>query len=244
MHFYGFCFGFLKNYSYLYRIIKKQFSKKENVMGNDYQVRTKHGYDFFEVSSTFQKSIRRCDEKQAMYWAVELYESGYAKYAWKRMVIMSCEDVGLGDPYINMAIMNLKATYDYLVSLKERSKPEKLPFTQAVLMLVHAKKSRYNDLAICVYWQENDSKRYEIPEYAYDMHTRRGKAMGHGIDHFYEVAAVINNRNKLPNEDEMERLARIADHAQENHQIFKENISCTVEEANRNAQPDLFEGIP
>ena len=157
------------------------------------------------------------------------------------MVIMSCEDVGLGDPYVNMVIMNLKATYDYLVALKERSKPEKLPFTQAVLTLVHAKKSRYNDLAICVYWQENQSKAYPIPEYAYDMHTRRGKAMGHGIDHFYDVAAVINNRNKMPNEDEMERLARIADHAWEEGKDFKENISCTEKEANDMAQLNLFD---
>ncbi len=209
-------------------------------MANDYQVRTKKGYDFFEVSSAFQKAIRRCDEKLAMYWAIELYESGYAKYVWKRMVIMSCEDVGLGDPYVNMIVMNLKQTYDYLVSLKERSKPEKLPFTQAVLTLVHAKKSRYNDLAICVYWQENKHKSYPIPEYAYDMHTRRGKAMGHGIDHFYDVAAVLNNRNKMPNEDEMERLARIADHSQEEHTEFRENISCTQKEAEELAQGDLF----
>ena len=27
--------------------------------GQDYQIRTKHGYDFFEVSSSFQKAIRR-----------------------------------------------------------------------------------------------------------------------------------------------------------------------------------------
>lgn len=210
---------------------------------NNYQVLTKHGYDFFEVSSIFQKSIRRCDEKIAMYWAVELYESGYAKYAWKRMIIMSCEDVGLGDPYINMAVMNLKASYDYLVSLKERSKPEKLPFTQAVLMLVHAKKSRYNDLAICVYWQENASKRYEIPDYAFDMHTRRGKAMGRGIDHFYDVAAHIENHKKMPNEDEMVRLARIADHSVEEHSVFSENISCTQQEANKLANPSLFDDM-
>ena len=211
----------------------------------DFQIRTKHGYDFYEVASVLQKSIRRCDEKQAMYWAVELYESGYAKYVWKRMIIMSSEDVGLGDPYINMAIVNLKASYDFLASLKERAKPEKLPFTQAVLMLVHAHKSRFVDLAISIYWQENETKRYEIPDYAFDMHTRRGKAMGRGLDHFYDVASHIENARKMPNEEEFERIAREADKAASSHSQheFKENISCTVEEANRNAQPDLFEGM-
>ncbi len=41
------------------------------------QILTKNGYDFFEVASAFQKSIRRGMEKEAMYWAIELYESNY-----------------------------------------------------------------------------------------------------------------------------------------------------------------------
>ena len=174
-----------------------------------YQIKTKHGYDFFEVVSAFQKSIRRGDEKQAMFWAVELYESGYQKYAWMRMVIMSSEDVGLGDPTVNMIVFNLKQSYDYLVSLKKPSLPEKLPFTQAVLQLVHARKSRFVDLAISVYWQENATKQYEMPDYVYDMHTRKGKMMGRGLDHFYDVASHIENANKMLNEEEFIKLFNI-----------------------------------
>lgn len=176
-----------------------------------YDVRTKHGYSFYEVASAFQKSIRRCDEKQAMYWAVELYESGYQKYAWKRMLIMSCEDVGLGDPTANSVIVGLKQAYDFLASLKERSLPEKLPFTQAVLHLVHAWKSRYVDLAISVYWQENANNKYEMPDYVYDMHTLKGKQMGRGLEHFYSEAAKIENARKMVNEEAFERLALEAD---------------------------------
>jgi len=204
-----------------------------------YDVRTKHGYSFFEVASAFQKSIRRCDEKLAMYWAVELYESGYQKYAWKRMLIMSCEDVGLGDPAVNTIIFNLKQTYDYLASLKERSLPEKLPFTQAVLQLVHASKSRYVDLAISVYWQENATKTYQMPDYVYDMHTARGKQMGRGLEHFYAEAAKIENANKMPNEEAFEKLALQADMAAMRPQ-GQENISCTKQEADKLAQGDLF----
>lgn len=75
---------------------------------------------------------------------------------------MSSEDVGLGDPMINTIIMNLKASYEYLVALKERSLPERLPFTHAILQLVHAKKSRFVDLALIVYWNENATKMYEM----------------------------------------------------------------------------------
>lgn len=209
-------------------------------MGN-YDLRTKHGYNFFEVASAFQKAVRRCDEKQAMFWAVELYESGYQKYAWKRMLIMSCEDVGLGDPYVNMAIVGLKQTYDYLVSLKEKHLPEKLPFTQAVLQLVHAHKSRYVDLAITVFWAENEQKRYEIPDYAYDNHTHRGNALGRGRDYFYNEASKISNARLMPNEEEMRRLAYQlgGDHSKP----LNDNISCSKEEANKLAQGDLFEGV-
>lgn len=189
-----------------------------------YDVRTKHGYSFYEVASAFQKSIRRCDEKQAMYWAVELYESGYQKYAWKRMLIMSCEDVGLGDPTANSVIVGLKQTYDFLASLKERSLPEKLPFTQAVLHLVHAWKSRYVDLAISVYWQENANNKYEMPDYVYDMHTLKGKQMGRGLEHFYSEAAKIENARKMVNEEAFERLALEADKKAMNAPIKEEQL--------------------
>jgi replication-associated recombination protein RarA len=45
------------------------------------QVTTLNGYDLFEVVSAFQKEIRRCNEEGAMYWGVELYESGFIPYA-------------------------------------------------------------------------------------------------------------------------------------------------------------------
>ena len=205
-----------------------------------FKLTTKKGYDFFEVASAFQKAIRRCDEKSAMYWAVELYESGKAAYAWKRMLIMASEDVGMGDQYIAMAIKNLKDTYDFLLSLKERGKPERLQFTHAVLMLVHCKKSRYVDLAISVYWKMNEAEVMQIPDYVYDMHTRRGKAMGRGLEHFYSEAALINNAKKMPNEVAMEELALRADQ-HFSRPVGVENISCSQKEAVQLSQGDIFD---
>lgn len=174
-------------------------------MGAD--IRTKHGYSFWEVTSAFQKAIRRCDEDQAMFWAVELYESNKANYVWKRMLIMSSEDVGMGDPDVNTRIYNLFCSYTYLVNLHDKGLPEKLPFTQAVLTLVHAKKSRYVDLAITVYWNKVEKEFYEIPDYAYDMHTWKGKQMGRGREYFYREASLVNNPNYMSNEQEMKALA-------------------------------------
>ena len=61
------------------------------------QILTKKGYDFFEVSSSFQKSIRRSIEDDAMYWATELIESNFERFLWKRMFVMVSEDIGLAN---------------------------------------------------------------------------------------------------------------------------------------------------
>jgi replication-associated recombination protein RarA len=42
-----------------------------------YSLKTKKGYDFFEVASALQKCIRRGMGEEAMYWAVELFNSNY-----------------------------------------------------------------------------------------------------------------------------------------------------------------------
>lgn len=208
-------------------------------MANDYQIRTKKGYDFFEVASAFQKAIRRCDEKQAMYWAIELYESNYAKYAWKRMLIMSCEDVGLGSPFTNQVVWNLYQTYEWLVALKEHSRPELLPFTQAVLHLAHCHKSRYIDIAVTVYWAQHEREHLPIPDYAYDEHTKVGRMKGRGRAHFWNEAALINNPRLVENEEEMRKIAYEV--GGEHSKPLKENISCTDKEASEMAQLTLFD---
>lgn len=40
----------------------------------------------------------------------------------------------------------------------------------------------------------NDRPRREIPSFALDKHTTRGKAMGHGIEHFFDIGAVLVNQ--------------------------------------------------
>jgi hypothetical protein len=50
------------------------------------------GYEFGEVSSAMQKAIRRADAKLAGYWALELWESGFGQYVWRRLLTVSAED--------------------------------------------------------------------------------------------------------------------------------------------------------
>ena len=192
-------------------------------MGDSYQKLTKKGYDFYEVASAFQKSIRRGLIEDAMYWGIELYESNYEEYAWKRMIIMASEDVGLGEPSCVVQVMALKQSFDYLNMRKDMG-AKKLPFTHAIAVLVNSRKSRFIDHAITVYWQQNREEIKEIPNWAFDMHTRRGKAMGRGLDYFYKESCKITNANKVEGEEELERIAWKVDNV---YGIDREDVAAT-----------------
>lgn len=210
-------------------------------MGDVYQRLTKKGYDFYEVASAFQKSIRRGLLEDAMYWGIELYESSYAEYAWKRMVIMASEDVGLGEPSCIVQIMALKQSYDFL-ELRHDQGAKKLPFTQAVVVLVKSRKSRFIDHAITVYWQQNREEVKPIPDWAFDMHTRKGKAMGRGLSYFYKESCLIANANKVEGEEELERIAWKVDNV---YGVDREDLPATdkayrSEERKNDGSPTLF----
>lgn len=166
-------------------------------------IKTIKGYDMFEVVSAFQKSIRRGKEDDAMFWGVELIESGFVKVAWKRMLVMSTEDIGLANPMAPVIINALKQQYDALYNTCDRKKQYRLPYVQAILYLVHSKKSRHTDWALN-YWFDSHlgtAQDRPIPDYALDVHTRRGKAMGKTIDAFFTEGSIVTNNEVLPNEE-------------------------------------------
>lgn len=152
--------------------------------------RTKRGYDFYEASSAMQKAIRRGDAKLAGYFALELYHSGYWKYVWKRLLTISAEDCA------GIITKEIKALYDSFLLVNEgrRDKDKgRIFISKAVIVLAQAPKSRDADhLQNLVYDQkmdladeeieqflaEVDASDYDIPGYAFDVHTRRGKRMG------------------------------------------------------------------
>jgi len=157
-----------------------------------YRIFTKRGYDLFDVASVLQKSIRRGDTKTAGYFALELEASGYVKYLWRRLFVISAEDIA---GCVTQEIEALHRAFLHVnQGRKKMDKPEgRLFIAKAVILLTQAFKCRDADhLIIYVYDREKISKkkvdvllksvteadRMEIPEYAYDCHTVKGKAMG------------------------------------------------------------------
>jgi replication-associated recombination protein RarA len=161
-----------------------------------FDFRTHGGYNFYDVTSAFQKCIRRGMEHEALYWGTELYLSNYHEYAWKRMIIMSSEDVGIAEENICSEIWAMYEMWVYLKKDKSSHAPERLPFVHAIMKLSRAMKSRMVDNKLCLYFDFRHRCEHEmIPDFALDMHTIEGKKKGRGIDHFYTEGGKINDEN-------------------------------------------------
>jgi replication-associated recombination protein RarA len=178
-------------------------------MGNQYQAATKLGYDLFEASSAFQKSIRRGLRDMALHFGVELDRSGYGEYVWKRMRIISSEDIGLAEPNISA---NIQALYQMWVDQRkkkdEKHAPERLFLVHAIIMLCQAKKSRLVDWTLITYYA--DQTKRDIPDFAFDKHNQKGRMMKRGVDHFVDEGAQLENHHPQLDEEEMKERARAA----------------------------------
>jgi len=154
---------------------------------------TQRGYDIYELLSALQKDIRRGNEYQAVFWAVEL-ESFNPTALWNRLRAIASEDIGLADPLAPLTIDVLKKEYYDARGREDDS--YRLFLVHAVLFLARSPKSRIvDDLLNVVYGQiQHEDKKLAIPDYALDMHTSRGIRMGRGFDYFFSEG------NKLKNE--------------------------------------------
>ena len=171
----------------------------------EFQLKTINNLDFYEVSSTFQKAIRRGEEQLAIQCAAELKKSNFAGYVWKRLRIIVSEDIGLAEPYLPLTINALHDTYNDLKKSNDKHEPENLQLIHAVILCCRAKKSRLIDWATVYVFRTNE--KITIPDYAYDMHTRKGRKLGRGIEHFAKEGAKLNNHFKMDGEDSYEQKA-------------------------------------
>lgn len=164
-----------------------------------YRPQTKRHYDLFEVASALQKSIRRADTKVAGYFVVELFESGFHNYAWKRLVTVSAEDCR---DFVTQEIMALHAGYEFINKAVAKGKPQKgrIFLAKAVIVLCQAIKSRDADLLTNYVYDQQKMMSDEaidkllaearahpepIPAYAFDVHTKRGKNAGKTKEMFF-----------------------------------------------------------
>lgn len=165
---------------------------------------TPGGYYLDEVISALQKEIRRGNEYNAVYWAVEL-ENFNPKALWNRLRVIATEDIGVAEPHAPLIINALESMYVYA---KEKKKDEyRMFFVNAVSILARAPKCRIADnLLICLIGDIKLGKRLEMPEYAIDKHTFRGRRMCRGVKHFVNEGSKTNNQGvKDPYKEKAEK---------------------------------------
>lgn len=159
---------------------------------------TKRGYNLFEVASCLQKAIRRGDAALAGYMALELFESGFHQYCWKRLLTTSAEDCA------GIITSEVRALYDSFIQLNEGAKKprSRIFISKAVIVLCAARKSRDADhlqnfvydrkmidaekLTAAIDEARRNPENIELPEYTFDVHTKKGRARGKTKADFFQ----------------------------------------------------------
>lgn len=169
-------------------------------MADTHQLRTKHGHDFGEAASALQKSIRRGLDEEAMYWALEFALAGFHAYLWKRLVVIVCEDIGQANTELVSSVVQLSSyIQQYLkdAATKKRPKHDKYDLCivgYAILSMARSPKSRESDdFTNHVLRSRRLNAKREVPDYALDKHTQRGRDMGRGVEHFWSEGAKLVN---------------------------------------------------
>lgn len=163
-------------------------------MPGPFDIRTLHDYPLDEAASALQKCIRRGLRDEACWWAIEFNESGLGAYCWRRLLVISTEDVGLANPSLAGLVYQLYAASEVLfknakgraeASSKEKVRWNEEHLTMAVWLMAESPKSReLTDQYATITQRMKGGERLEVPDFALDMHTTRGRQLRRGLDHF------------------------------------------------------------
>lgn len=152
---------------------------------------TSAGHPLDEVTSALQKAIRRGQEKEALYWALQLNER-FTGYLWRRLVAIVVEDIGYANNELVAIICALEAQVVRL--MKEKGNYSLNMLAYAVMAMARSPKSRESDEFMNEVLRDIRAGRMklEVPDEALDMHTGRGKNLKRGSAHFWEHGAVVH----------------------------------------------------
>ena len=152
---------------------------------------TRGGFNADEIISGLQKSIRRSLEDEAVLFAWEMYVTSeeLEELLWKRLLVISVEDIGFGD---TQAPLLVRALNDMRREFACSAPDWPLFFIHAIRYLCACPKDRSSDMLRNIVEKEYVAgKRPVIRDYMLDMHTRAGQQRGLGTEHFLDVASVV-----------------------------------------------------
>lgn len=167
-------------------------------------VKTRHGFQADEVISALQKEIRRSQTENAALLAYEMATTSpeMEAYLWRRLLVVSVEDIGFGDPFAPIMMYTLEQICERL----GRGAGERLLMAiHAVRYLCSRQKDRSSDeMTMWIKRAVEAGKVLPIiPDYALDLHTQRGQTLGRDLHHFLEEGAKLHP--ELPERDKTYR---------------------------------------
>lgn len=174
-----------------------------------HELTTKNGYPLDEVTSALQKCIRRGLEEEALFWSLEMSDSGYGQYLWKRLMIIAAEDIGLADPQaLTLTVSGWLATKESTKSFSQ-APGMKTEFLGLVLLhLCRAPKNREGDDFICyLLARRQKGLRLTVPDAALDEHTDRGRKMGRGEEFWQEESSKLDKPVVIEGDRYKQKLA-------------------------------------
>lgn len=153
--------------------------------------KTKHGLEADLVISAMQKCIRRGEEAIALRMAYELHATSlfHEEKMWNRILVISVEDIGFGDDQAAIFVRNL---FELRKEFPYGDGDRPLFFLHAIRYLCRCQKERSSDHIKNIIMRENAAGQVpEVPDYAIDMHTIKGQAMGRDVFYFLDEASKV-----------------------------------------------------
>ncbi len=142
----------------------------------------KDGDYHYDSASAFIKSIRGSDPDAALYWLSRMIYSGEdPRFAFRRMLISACEDVGMADPDALGVVLSCAEAFDRV------GMPEgQFHLAHAALYLSTAPKSN-SALAYYDAFKAVAAEQAEVPRHLKDA-SRDKEGFGHGEGYLYPHA--------------------------------------------------------
>lgn len=168
----------------------------------EFRPTTPDGTDLRVATSALIKALRRGEEAEAAYWALQL-ERRYWKHLWRRLAIFSSEDVGIADPAAVTLIASLRTLYGQAKEESRAPRPDGSLLGLAVLYLARAPKNREASefIEAIGHVTEDEGWRPDLGAEVFDLHTPEGRERmpdpNTRLSHWLQQAA-MSNRDEGP----------------------------------------------
>lgn len=140
------------------------------------------GDDHYDIISAFIKSMRGSDASAALYYLARMIDAGEDPlFIARRMVILSCEDIGMADPQALVVAQSAAQALQFV------GMPEgRIILGQAVVYLSEAPKSNASYIAIdAALGDVRKGRMGTVPVHLRDAHYKGAKQLGHGSGYQY-----------------------------------------------------------